>query len=53
MVRIRATASGANNPRHEVGGISHQNVAEMVAQIAQMFRDMEVLLSRTSVYRGN
>jgi hypothetical protein len=43
MVRTRATASRANNPRHEVGGTSHLNAAEMEARIAQMSRDMEVL----------
>jgi hypothetical protein len=43
MVRIRATAPGANNPHHKVGGASHQNTAEMKARIAQMSRDMEVL----------
>jgi hypothetical protein len=43
MVRTRATASRANNPRNEVGGTSHQHTAEMEARIAQMSRDMEVL----------
>jgi hypothetical protein len=43
MVRTRATTSGANNPRHETGGVSHQNATEMEARIAQMSRDMEVL----------
>jgi hypothetical protein len=31
MVRTRATTSGANNPRHEAGGGSHQNATEMEA----------------------
>jgi hypothetical protein len=43
MVRTRAMTLGANNPRHETGGVSHQNATEMEARIAQMFRDMEVL----------
>jgi len=43
MVRTRATASGTNNPWHEVGGPSHQNAAEMEARIAQMSRDIEFL----------
>jgi hypothetical protein len=43
MVRTKATASKANNPQHEVGGTSHQNVVEMEARIAQMSKDMEVL----------
>jgi hypothetical protein len=43
MVRTRATTSEANNPRHETGGVSHQNAAKMEARMAQMSRDMEVL----------
>jgi hypothetical protein len=43
MVRTRATTSEANNPRQVTGGVSHQNVADMEARMAQMSRDMEVL----------
>jgi hypothetical protein len=53
MVGTRATASGANNPRCEMGDPSHQNAAEMEARIAQMSREMEVLTQQTSICKGD